>query len=147
MYPPDMANAILAWNWQLKDTEYGYVELISTRKLSEEELKIMQEETEAQIPDGYNENPFCFNGSYISFDMPVQDAFEESYILTISGRSLSKFYDKIWPTNRHYFLFKSIADRYRMQKSTGHSTSYEYTVGGVKQAIYAVCDAILLWED
>ncbi len=91
--PPDTANAILEWNWQLADKEYGYVELISTRKLSEDELKIMQEETEAQISDGYNENPFCWSGLNVQFEIFAQTPFEEYNELNDSG--IQEILDKI----------------------------------------------------
>lgn len=81
--PQEMDTKIFGWNWKLKDSQTGYVEILSNEELSQEELDIMTQETEGQISDGYNENPFKFNLSngntyYIMFhEWAYQDFKEE----------------------------------------------------------------------
>jgi hypothetical protein len=59
--PVEMDAKIKGWNWKLKNTQKGYVEILSEEPLTQQELDIMADETEGQITDGYNENPFEFN--------------------------------------------------------------------------------------
>ena len=58
--PQELDTKVTGWNWKLKDNTTGYVEILSNESLSQEELDIMTRETEGQISDGYNENPFVF---------------------------------------------------------------------------------------
>lgn len=81
--PVELDKKIKGWNWKLKNTQKGYVEILSEEPLTQEELDIMTEETEGQITDGYNENPFDFrlsNGHRYSilFDwQPTKEFTEE----------------------------------------------------------------------
>jgi hypothetical protein len=80
--PIELDRKIKGWNWKLKDNEKGYVEILSEEPLTQEELNIMAKETEGQISDGYNENPFEFklsNGKeyWISFETTPQKEFME----------------------------------------------------------------------
>lgn len=80
--PVELDKKIKGWNWFLKDNNYGYVEILSEEPLTQEELDIMAQETEGQISDGYNENPFEFdvNGILyeISFDVYPTQEFAEA---------------------------------------------------------------------
>ena len=81
--PVEMDQKIKGWNWFLKNTQKGYVEILSEEPLTQQELDIMAEETTGQITDGYNENPFEFNlsnGHLYSIyfdDYPIKDFAEE----------------------------------------------------------------------
>ena len=81
--PVEMNAKIKGWNWKLKNTQKGYVEILSEEPLTQQELDIMTDETEGQITDGYNENPFEFrlsNGNHYSilFDGdPIRGFTEE----------------------------------------------------------------------
>lgn len=81
--PLSMDKKIKGWNWKLKDTQKGYVEVLSEEQLTENELWIMADETEGQISDGYNENGFVFrlsNGHRYSIyfhTYPITDFKEE----------------------------------------------------------------------
>ena len=81
--PVEMDQKIKGWNWFLKNTQKGYVEILSEEPLTQQELDIMANETEGQITDGYNENPFEFNLSNghrysIIFDWkPLKEFAEE----------------------------------------------------------------------
>jgi hypothetical protein len=81
--PVEMDKKIKGWNWKLKNTQKGYVEILSEEPLTQTELDIMADETEGQITDGYNENPFEFilsNGHRYSilFDWhPIKGFTEE----------------------------------------------------------------------
>ena len=81
--PVEMDKKIKGWNWFLKNTQKGYVEILSEEPLTQQELDIMANETRGQITDGYNENPFEFNLSNghrysIYFDDdPIRDFAEE----------------------------------------------------------------------
>lgn len=56
--PLSIGEKVARWNWKIKDSVLGYVEILSKDPLTEKELEIMENETYAQICDGYNENPF-----------------------------------------------------------------------------------------
>lgn len=58
--PLEMDEKITGWNWFILDKDHGIVEILSTEELTKEELAIMEDNTEGQISDGYNENPFVF---------------------------------------------------------------------------------------
>lgn len=81
--PVEMDKKIKGWNWFLKNTQKGYVEILSEEPLTQQELDIMAKETEGQITDGYNENPFEFklsNGHFYSIyfdDDPIKEFTEE----------------------------------------------------------------------
>lgn len=81
--PIEMDTKIKGWNWKIKDSERGYVEILSEEPLTQEELDIMMKETEGQISDGYNENPFEFDlndGSHYSIifnSFPISEFKEE----------------------------------------------------------------------
>lgn len=77
--PSELGSAIHQWNWGVKDGTFAFVDLVCDRKLTKEELAIMNEETRAQITDGYNESPWEFDGASIMLDSFEQYPYRTAF--------------------------------------------------------------------
>lgn len=101
--PAELGSAIYAWNWGIKDGTFAFVDLVCDRELSNEELVVMNRETGAQISDGYNENPWEYDGASImlgSFERyPYKKVVEVSDRKEVEGKaweySLTDAFDSI----------------------------------------------------